>query len=740
VRCLPGLIAISTVACGLPEGDYFGKVPEVSDPKHLRWCNSGDPESLDPAYATTTTAMKLVYSMFDGLAVNDRNGLPVPGLASRWEVSFDLRSYTLHLRADARWSNGRPLDAYDVSYSILRVVHPSTASPGVDGLDTIKNAVAYAGNRVRKVLRDTAGLRAGDIVEIIAADGKPLADWGKEKKAPPDSNLRRSSKPLRLRDLGAAEDRSYAQVPAGVGVTLVELSDGPVSPPSPDGKAWAYVYWNTGDGLYGWVPLAELDQEPHADKKFLVRKVIDKLVPGLERSAEELAADEAVQRPEILVQGRDLLMLPEILGVRIVDRHTVVLENADPTPYFVNLLPNRSLRPTPREAVSRWPRRWIRPDRIVTSGPMHLARWLERDYVELVKSTTYWNPEEARLDRLTAYSLNDQSASANYYYTGGCDAIASNNIPSSYFPALNGEKRGRPYKDYTAAPFLGIYFAFINTDMLSSGSQVRKPTHNRHLRRALAYAVDRSVMPKILHGGQIPTAQMSPGKPIKSLTDEELALCGVVRAQPGVAMIMITGELCYVPPPGLDFDPERAKQELALARQEMADKFPSKLVYRYNTGVEGHKLIAEYLQQQWQNILGITVELESQEWKTFVADTRAGNYEVARFGNIGNFPDSEAEFLSNFRCESKDNRAKWCNPAFEAAMEAAKPIRDRKVRLEKIKEAERILLEDAPVIPLYVYTQHHLQKPYVRDLAINLPDQPPLHEAYLDPTWGGDDR
>jgi oligopeptide transport system substrate-binding protein len=52
-----------------------------------------------------------------------------------------------------------------------------------------------------------------------------------------------------------------------------------------------------------------------------------------------------------------------------------------------------------------------------------------------------------------------------------------------------------------------------------------------------------------------------------------------------------------------------------------------------------------------------------------------------------------------------------------------------------LRRAEQQLIEDAPVIPLYVYTQKHLQKPYVRDLAVNLVDQPPLWRAWLDPAW-----
>src|SRR6516164_1527081 len=89
-------------ACGLPDGEYFGRVPEVREPRHLRYCNSKEPEAIDPALATTTTAMKITYALFDGLTIHDRDGLPEASLAIRWDVSDDLRTYTFHLRDGAR--------------------------------------------------------------------------------------------------------------------------------------------------------------------------------------------------------------------------------------------------------------------------------------------------------------------------------------------------------------------------------------------------------------------------------------------------------------------------------------------------------------------------------------------------------------------------------------------------------------------------------------------------------------
>ncbi len=725
IRRLAGVAValLGLASCGLPSGDYFGAVPDVRDrPRQLRYCNNGEPDYVDPAMATTTTSLPIIYALFDGLTLYGLNGMPEPSLAERWDVSSDFRTYTFHLRRDGKFSTGRGIDAYDFAYQFIRILHPSTASPNADALDFIKGFAAYNGGTGRVVQRAQGGLAAGAHVEIVGAAGKSIEAWNKEGASPPDTNVRRGSKPLALRDLGAPVGAAYATAPAGADVTIIELTGGPVSMPSPEGQVWAYVFFDQGDGAYGWVPLADLDQAPHADVDFEVRALPMRHQIGVEAALEALTADDGVKRPTTHVRGADLLMLPELMGMRILDRWTFVVETAEPTPYLIAASAGRPFRPTPREAVSRSPRRWTDADRIITSGPMHLEAWLEKDRLELVRSKTFWNQALVKLDRITVFSMNDQAANTNYYAAGGCDAMASNNIPTSYRPVLNGERRR--YLDYAVKPYNGIYFAYLNTEKLT----------NRHLRRALAYAVDRKRLAGVLHG-PIPTAQLTPGTPIKNLTDAELALCGVTRDQPGVALIEVAGEVCYVPPLGLDFDAAAARKEWALAKQELGAAFPKTLTYRYNRGSEAHKIIAEYLQQSWKETLDFDVSLESQEWKTFVADTRQGNYEMARFGNIGSITNAESEYLVLFKCGNSNNRSRYCSPAYEALMAQAKKLTDRRARNAVLSKAEAVMIEDAPVIPIYVYIQDHLRKPYVRDLGINIVDQVPVYRAWLDPDW-----
>ena len=720
------LMFVVAAGCGLPDGEYFGTVPAVKDPGHFRWCNSGQPESLDPGQASSTTATPLIHAMFDGLMIYGNDGLPEPSLATSWEIAPDQRRVTFHMRSEGRFSNGRAITAYDIAYQAIRTLHPLTASPSADALDFLKGYNAYIEGSGKVLLRDVGGLPAGTIVDVTAADGKALAAWHKERKAPPDSNDRRSSHPLPLRDLGAPIDAAYATVPPGSTVTLIELTGRPASQPDPDGRAWAYVHWDRGDGVFGWIPAADLDVEPAAATSFTVTPASKRQLPGVDASIEDLAADDKLERAPLTVRGADILTLPELLGLRMPDPLTFVIEAATPTPHIVMTTPSRVLRAVPREAVSRRPRRWAEPGTIVTSGPMHLVEMKERDYVELVRSPTYWNQADVKLDRLTAYSLNDQAAAANLYYTGRCDAVAANNVPSSYLPLLAGETRGgKPFADFSIKPYLGSYFMVVNT----------KKFDNVHLRRALSLALDRSQLPAILHGGEIGVASYTPGAPIASLTADERALCGVSADDPGVALIIEAGKLCYVPPRGLAFDAAKAQAELALAKAELGAKFPSTIVYKFNSGTESHQLIAEYLQAQWKAVLGIDVQIESQEWQVFLSATRIGEYQIARMGWIGSAANPESEFVSLLRCASANNRPKWCNQDFERLMDEAAVTVDLAARLAKVKAAEALLLEEAAIIPLYAYTQKNLRRPYVRGLTQNFIAQPPLWRIWLDPDW-----
>ena len=739
-------LCLAHSGCGLPGGDYFGAVDDSPDPGHLRWCNAGEPEFIDPALVRSTVGIPLTYALFDGLTDLDEGGFPEPALATHWDISPDQRRFTFHLHDRGRWSDGRPITAHDFAYQLARVLHPLTFSRNAQELWMLKAGEGYFKGRVKILLQDSPPFRAGDVVEVLGlhdpvrAGAPEVAAGEAEPIRPgaevPDSNLRTAAAPLALRDLGASAWDAYAIVPAGEPVTVISLqraepvpAGSPADVPAGLAEEWAYVHWAEGNGHYGWVPRDHLTGQPNGEVVYWVRAIAPEHrvagVGGDDVPVGEAGSDSGAGLARGAVRGTNLLMLPEALGIRVPDPRTLVLETWGPMPFLIAMTPRPAFRATPRRVVSRWPLRWTDPGKIVTSGPFHLDAWQVRDHLGLSRSPTYWRGERIKLERITAFSLSNQSASTHYYMHGGCDATCGNNIPASYVPVLNGEKRGRPYKDYRSAAKLSSYFYLFNTEKVPSV----------HLRRALSLAIDRRPFPGLLHGGQIPTAQFVPGTRIRDLSDRDRALCGVTRDTRGVAMIVESDELCYVSAPGLDFDPDRARAELALARKELGESFPGTITLKFNTTRDDHKIVAEYIQRQWLEILGLEVALESQEWKTYLKALIAGEFEIARYGLAGNFPDPETQFLAMFKCNSPDNGTRWCNPEFDRLFQKAESTADRAERLRYLLEAEKIMVAEAPVIALYVDGQHHLQKPYVRGLTINPVDKPPLHRAWIDPDW-----
>ncbi len=325
--------------------------------------------------------------------------------------------------------------------------------------------------------------------------------------------------------------------------------------------------------------------------------------------------------------------------------------------------------------------------------------------------------------------MDEQAASANLYFQGGCDVVAASSVPSTYLPALKGEKRGgRAYKDLIIAPYLGIYYYVINTEKIS----------NVHMRRALSFAIDRSPIPGLIHGGQQPTSAFIPGRSVSSLSDEELKICQLDRGTKGFVSF-VTPTDCYHSPNGPDFDIGQAKKELAIAKREMGANFKASVELKFNSGKESHKIIAEYFQDQWKKNLGLEVTLQVQEWKTYLKDTSAGKFEIGRLGWIGSTPDPESEFLIVFKCTdgkpSPFNRSRWCSDEFDRLYREAGQEMNRSKRLEILHRAEKLMIEDVPIIPIYVYTQQHLRKPYVRDMSIQLGDKVPMQWAWIDPDW-----
>jgi oligopeptide transport system substrate-binding protein len=153
----------STAAHGIPT--YFGRAtPPAGD--EFRFVNGAEPEALDPALLSGQSDGRIAQALFEGLVVQHPRTLePVPGVARRWEVSPDGRTYTFHLSVEARWSDGRRVTAADFEWSWLRVLHPDTPSRYADLFYLLRNGRAYKKREITGTVQ--VGVHARDDSTLV---------------------------------------------------------------------------------------------------------------------------------------------------------------------------------------------------------------------------------------------------------------------------------------------------------------------------------------------------------------------------------------------------------------------------------------------------------------------------------------------------------------------------------------------------------------------------------------------
>ena len=387
-------------------------------------------------------------------------------------------------------------------------------------------------------------------------------------------------------------------------------------------------------------------------------------------------------------QGR--IKDPLQLGVRALDDYALEVRLQQPTPYFLFLTSFMTLFPVPRWVVEEQGVRCTEPDHIVGNGAFVLAEHRTHDRMEFVRNPHYWNARSVHLDRVIVYAIDDNYTSANLYESGRVDWLPAT-FPAEYVPYMKER-----FKDFYSYPFLGVYYYLINT--------TKPPLNNPLVRRALNLAVDRkAITDELLRGGQIPGAHFVP-----------------------------LGFPNYQSPPGPEYDPAEAARLLAQAGFPNANGFPD-IEILFNTS-ESHRKIAEAIQQMWAKNLNIRVALHNEEWASYLKSRNDLEYDVARAGWIGDYPDVST-FTELLQGNNGNNNTGWKNPEYDNLLGLARQESDPARRMDLFKRSEAILLNDLPVIPIYTYASNNLINPYVRGIYATPTDDHPLTEVCIDRRW-----
>ncbi len=385
------------------------------------------------------------------------------------------------------------------------------------------------------------------------------------------------------------------------------------------------------------------------------------------------------------------------VGIKALDDHTFRVELNNPTPYFLQLLDHYSTMPVHRPTIEKFGEpwesytRWTRPENIVSNGPFILESWQLNRNIQMTPNPHYWDPDRVKLNRIVFHSIERRTTEERMFRAGQLHYTYETLIDRIPFYRENYPER------LQIAPYSGTYLYRINTSLPA--------LDDPRVRKALAMTIDReSLIENVLNGIFTPAYTVTP-----------------------------PGMLGYQPPVLFEYDPEGARKLLAEAGYPNGEGFPT-FELQYNTH-EQHRKVAIAIQQMWNKKLNIQVTLQNKDWKVYLDDESSGNFEISRGGWIADYVDPNS-FLDMWITDGGINRTRWGNARFdELVLREASAAKTREERFAKFYEAESILLNDMPLIPIYTYSSHHFRHPSLVGLPPNLMNYYNFRDVYLDPDW-----
>ncbi len=428
---------------------------------------------------------------------------------------------------------------------------------------------------------------------------------------------------------------------------------------SPDGRVWTFNMRNNAQWSDGNPVRAQ-------DVEYGVKRTLDPAT----------ASDYAyvlyvIQGAEAYNKGTGPA---DAVGVKAVADYTVVFTLTHAAGYFPGIAGMWVARPQPQWAIAAHGSNWTEPANIVTNGPYRLTEWTHNVHMTLQKNTAYYDAANVQIGTVDFAMISDATTAYTMYLNGQLDIV---NPPSDQLANI----RADPIlsQQLTMAPILCTYYYGFNT--------TKPPVNNPHVRRALSYAVDRQGLVNMLGGGQRPAQTFAP---------------------PGVF-----GSPAEDPTfPGIQFNPAKAQQELALAGYPGGVGFPATTLM-YNTSA-GHQAIANYIRQNWIDYLGITVNLANMEWQQYLQLLNTDPPQIWRLGWCADYPDEDNWVREVFHSTQGSNYIRWSNPTFDSLVEQAAAETDPATRQALYKQAEQILcVDEVGIIPIYYYTRAVLTKPYI---------------------------
>jgi len=581
-------------------------------PADFTFANEAEVKSLDPAIITGQLEGRIVDCIFEGLTRWDPQSLePRPGVAESWEISPDKRTYTFHVRHNAKWSDGTPFTAADFLFSHRRALDPQTGCDYSYIYWTIKNARKY----------NTLRVAAGDPVEI-------------ELNKPADATSFARGEVLRGK--------------------LVS-----VEPPFPKDVA--------------------TEEEDPPKRTYVV----------------EIAGKKRTFQPGDGENGCQFVLLDfSEVGLKAIDDYTYQITLENPTAYFLQVTGMFPLYPVQKKCVETfgYPG-WVSAENLVSNGPFRIGSRKIRERMRLVKSDTYWGRNEVRLNSIDALVIESRTTALNLYLTGKVDWIPA--PPPAIAQQLLAEKRD----DFHPMPEFTIFFYRLNVK--------KKPLDNKLVRQALGLAMNKqAIVEGVTRAGEVAARSFVPLviRKYAKYANYEPGQCGTYNPKEAARLLAEAG---YPGGAGIDTIPLLANSD------------------------DTRQMVGELIQRQWKESLGINARLVNQEWHAYLDTMNKKDYSIGAGAWIGDYIDPNT-FLGMFVSGGTDNQTNWSNKDYDRLIADAAKEQDDQKRLQDFHDAEQILMDEMPVIPVYVLVTRNMVRPYVHGFFENALDTHPLGRIWVD--------
>lgn len=377
-----------------------------------------------------------------------------------------------------------------------------------------------------------------------------------------------------------------------------------------------------------------------------------------------------------MVEGFDEAIEGDLDALNVVaeDDQTLVVTLSSPCTYFDSLAAFATLSPVQQATVEANGDAWaVDPATYISNGPFMITEWVPGSHIVTSKNPYYWNADAIKLDSIKWYLIEDSNAAYSAYQSG--EVLMIKDVPTEEIPSLEGSE------DFYVDAIIGTYYISLNDAI--------EPFDNVLVRKALNLAIDREYVAGTLMQGTYTAATNFMGPGWKDTDGSDF----MDNANGGEAYLSTGADI------------EGALAALEEAGYPNGEGLP---VLHYSTNDQGyHKVVAEYLQQAWAEI-GITLEVEIVEWASFTPLRRAGDYEIARNGWVGDYSDP-SNMLELFYSTNGNNDGKYNSEAYDAAIELSRTTTDAAERSAALHEAEDIMMEDYACIPLAYYNDFWLQ-------------------------------